>query len=110
MDIKTSPKKYSKAANASIKIEDISESIELIKKSKADYEFRTTFVPGLVSSEDLDEIGKWLGNIKKFSVQQFRNKNVLDKSWEKIVPYSDDKFKGLAKLAEKYFQKTEIRE
>jgi len=105
MDIKTSKKGYDKAVGKKVDFKKIEKSVELIKNSKVDYEFRTTVVPGIVG--DFEEIGKWLKGVKKYVLQQFQNKKVLDKSFKKIEPYSN--FKDFEKILKKYIKNIEIR-
>jgi len=84
-------------------------SIKLIKNSGIDYEFRITVVPGIVNQKDIQKIGKWLKGIKKFALQQFQNQKVLDKSFEKIKPYSDKILKDFQKILKKYIKDIEVR-
>jgi pyruvate formate lyase activating enzyme len=109
MDIKTSLDKYEKATRVKFDLEKVNESIDLIKNSGVDYEFRTTVVPGLVEKEDIEEIGKWLNGVKKIALQQFQNKKVLDKKFEKIQPYSEEALKVFKKILEKYINEVELR-
>src|SRR3989338_1289419 len=71
MDIKSSKEKYSKAAGIKVDIDKIQESINLIRDSGVDYEFRTTVVPDFFSEEDAKSIGEWLKGSKKYALQQF---------------------------------------
>jgi pyruvate formate lyase activating enzyme len=117
MDIKTSPDKYEKiypvksrnAGAAKQLFNRIKKSTELIKNSGIDYEFRTTVVSGLVEKEDVEKIGKWLNGAKKIALQQFQNKKVLDKNFEKIKPYPDETLKEFAKILEEYIGRVELR-
>lgn len=109
MDIKTSPGKYMQATNVKIDTEKIKQSVELIKNSGIDYEFRTTVVPELVDTEDIKKIGKWLNGAKKIALQQFQNKKVLDNKFEKIKPYPDETLKEFAKILEKHVERVELR-
>jgi len=117
MDIKTSPSKYEKvypvksrnAGAAKQLFNRVKKSVELIKNSGIDYEFRTTVVPGLVDEKDIEQIGKWLKGSKKFALQQFQNKKVLDKKFTKIQPYSEEILKSFKKILEKYIEKVELR-
>jgi len=109
MDIKTSLGKYEKAVGAKFDLEKIKKSVELIKKSGIDYEFRTTVVPGEVEEKDIEQIGKWLKGVKKFALQQFQNKKVLDKKFEKIQPYSDEVLKVFKNILGKYINEVELR-
>lgn len=109
MDIKTSPDKYGKVTNTEVNIKNIKESIELIKNSRIDYEFRTTVVPGLIGKRDIEKIGKWLKGAKKIALQQFNNKKVLDKKLEKLQPYPEETIKEFGKILEKNIKEVEIR-
>ena len=109
MDIKSSQNNYSKAAGVKVDLGKINKSIDLIKNSNIDYEFRTTVVPGLVGKKDIEEIGKWLKGTKNFALQQFQNKKVLDKEFEKIQPYSEETLKEFKKMLEKNIKKVELR-
>lgn len=109
MDIKTSLDKYKQAINVKIDLENIKKSVEIIKNSGIDYEFRTTVVPGIVEKEDIEKIGEWLQDAKKFALQQFRNQKVLNKEFEKIQPYSEQTLKEFKKILEKYIEEVELR-
>ena len=71
MDIKNSPQKYALTVGAEPEMEKIQESVELLKNSGTDYEFRTTVVKELHSPEDLCAIGKWIKGCSKYYLQQF---------------------------------------
>ncbi|PIY60680.1 anaerobic ribonucleoside-triphosphate reductase activating protein, partial [Candidatus Woesearchaeota archaeon CG_4_10_14_0_8_um_filter_47_5] len=108
MDIKAPKEDYSKVANASVDIGSIEQSIALIKKSAPDYEFRMTVVPTLHSAEDIQKIAQWLGSAKRFTLQQFRQKNTLDKRFEKITPYEPDVLRQFKAILEKHITTVEI--
>jgi pyruvate formate lyase activating enzyme len=120
MDIKTSidvkvksqkskVKKYNIATGTKVNIDNIIRSVELIKNSGIDYEFRTTVVPGLVEKEDIERTGEWLRGAKKIVLQQFQNKKVLDKNFEKTQPYQDKILKEFARILGKYIKEVELR-
>jgi len=109
MDIKSSLEKYPDAVGAQINPRDIQKSIDLIRQSGTDYEFRTTAAPGIINKKEIKKIGQWLKHAKKFALQQFRTEKTLDKSWQKIKPYPDEQLKEMAKIAQPYFDKVELR-
>lgn len=75
MDIKSSKKGYSTAIGLdTLNIELIEESVEIIKNSNIEHEFRTTLVKELHSIDDLISIAKWLGPSEKFFLQTFEDK------------------------------------
>lgn len=111
MDFKAPLKKYPKVVNATVNIENLKKSIDIIKKFP-DYEFRITVVPKLTSKEDLLEIAKYLKKHKankKFFLQEFRPVKCLDKSFEKEKPYSKEEMQEMLEMLKPYFQHIEIR-
>jgi len=109
MDVKTSWLKYNRATGVKVDLEKIKKSVEIIKNSGIDYEFRTTIVPSEVEEEDIKKIAKWFKGAKKFVLQQFQNKKVLDKRFKKIQPYAEETLKEFRKILGKYIEKVELR-
>ncbi len=109
MDIKNSPSNYAKTAGRKVDLNKIRKSIDLIRNSGIDYEFRITVAPTLVKKEEIEEIGKWLKGVKKFALQQFQNQKVLDKVFEKIQAYSEKILKDFQKILKKYIKEVELR-
>ncbi len=117
MDIKTSILKYEKvypvksreAGAAEQLFNGVKKSINIIKNSNQDYEFRTTVVPGIVEEKDIQEMAELLKGSKKIALQQFRNQKVLNKEFETLQPYSKKTLKEFKKILEKYIPKVELR-
>jgi len=116
MDIKTSILKYNKV-KAKNKISQVQKSINIIRDSNTDYEFRTTVVPGIVDEKDIKEMGEWLKGAKKFVLQQFRpassttsSDRFLNPSFENIKPYSLQELQKMIKIIEPYVDVIELRE
>lgn len=108
MDIKTSILKYNKL-NAENKISQVQRSINIIKDSKKDYEFRTTVVPKIVDEEDIKEIAQWLNGVKKIVLQQFRPGKVLDSSFENTKPYPVQDLKKMVKILKPHIEVVGLR-
>jgi pyruvate formate lyase activating enzyme len=108
MDIKTSLRKYSQLGKA-IDKKKLIQSIEIIKSSKVDYEFRTTIVPGLVTSQDLMQICTLINGAETLVLQQFIPNDTLDKKFETIKPYTREQIEKLAQPLEKYVKKILLR-
>jgi len=81
LDIKNSYEKYAKTCGVNkFIIENIKKSIEILKSSNIDYEFRTTIIKEYHNIEDILKILDIVGD-KKYYLQNFENSdNVLDKS------------------------------
>jgi pyruvate formate lyase activating enzyme len=100
MDIKAplDKEKYSRATGVDVDIERIKKSIELIKNSGIDYEFRTTVVPGLHRKQDIVEMAKAIGPAKKYFLQNFRGeKGTIDPSLEGKKAFDEEEIKEAMK-------------
>lgn len=95
LDVKTTFSKYRKITGANVGFE-VKKSMEYINDAGVHLEIRTTYVPTLHTKKDIINL---VDEIKSevYTIQQFRNKNVLDPALEKVeVPNPHD----LVKLAE----------
>jgi pyruvate formate lyase activating enzyme len=88
----------------------VSRSIDLIKNSGIDYEFRMTVVPLLHSKKDIMEIAKKLGPAKKFYLQQFRPGKNLDKKFEHEKTYSSKELSEFCEAIKPYFDYCGVRD
>ncbi|MCX6642456.1 MAG: anaerobic ribonucleoside-triphosphate reductase activating protein, partial [Candidatus Bathyarchaeota archaeon] len=82
---------------------EIIESIQQIRRSGVDYEFKTTMVPGLVSEKDLKDIVILLAGSKRFTLQRFKPGNTLSKEYSNVKPYSETEMRRFLDLAVPYF-------
>jgi pyruvate formate lyase activating enzyme len=91
MDVKAPKSKYHQLAGLPVEMAKIEASIDLIKNKAPAYEFKTTFIPGLLKKEDIIEIAQWLTGADVYYLQQFKPHSPLMSSvLEKAVPYSRD--------------------
>lgn len=100
MDIKAPFEKYQLLTNTVLDIKLIKESIDLIKKSNIDYEFRTTYVAGMLDETDLIKISDEMKNARKWIVQEFKPEKSMDKvSIFKHYPVNFSWFKARKNIA-----------
>ena len=99
MDIKTSWKKYSRATGVAVNVERLIESVNLIKQSSIEHEFRTTCVPSLVDDGDIKEITKIIGRSGLYTLQQYQPEGTLDASYSMIIPYSRERLQDFLQIA-----------
>ena len=110
MDIKSDLENYNRTTNSKVDLERIKLSVDLIRNSGVDYEFRTTAVPGLHKEEDFAKIGKWLEGAKKYVLQAFEDKGkILDPRLLKKTRGKGLDLEKISKNIEKYFGKVEVR-
>ncbi|MFH1645099.1 MAG: anaerobic ribonucleoside-triphosphate reductase activating protein [Candidatus Omnitrophota bacterium] len=100
---------YKQATGADVNIDDIILSKDIIMNSGADYEFRTTFVPGGVDLGDIEKISAQISNAKKYCIQQFVPRDVLDPRFMQIKPYPEEYLNQAVVLARQYVSKVVIR-
>lgn len=95
LDVKTTFSKYRKITGANVGFQ-VKKSMELINEAGVHLEARTTYVPTLHTKKDIINLADEI-DAEIYTIQQFRNKNVLDPALEEVeVPNPHD----LAKLAE----------
>lgn len=108
MDIKTSPERYPRATGGCASFADVAKSVEIVK-GFADYEFRTTMVPDIVTPDDIREILSVLGPVKRFVIQQFRPGKTLSRSMSDVRPYPTLMLEDIADEARKYASEVTVR-
>lgn len=110
MDIKADIQNYEKLCNVPVMIQNIEKSIDLIKNSDIDYEFRTTVVPNLVGKKEILSIGSWLKGSRKFAIQNFRpSKSLIDNNLKQLSPYSHQELNEMKESVKQFFDEVEIR-
>jgi pyruvate formate lyase activating enzyme len=106
--------KYSDATNTKLEfsdLEDICRSIDLIKKSKIDYEFRTTLIPTVHTKKDIEQICKYaIKGAKKYVIQNFWNSGALiNPDFKKLNPLSSKELMSYSEIAMKYIKNVKTR-
>lgn len=110
MDVKAPKNKYSTLSGVKTDVKKIEKSIEIIRSSGVDYEFKTTFVPNLLTKEGILEIGIWLKGSKKFYLQQFKSDApVISSDFENVSPYSKEELISALGKVKAFFEICNIR-
>ena len=101
LDVKTTFSKYKKITGANIGFQ-VKKSMDLINEAGVHLEARTTYVPTLHTKKDIrnlvDEI-----EAEVYTIQQFRNKNVLDPALESVDVPNPHELEKLAREIKPYF-------
>ena len=110
MDIKGPlDERYDKLSGVKTDLGRVKAGIKIIRESRLSYEFRTTVVPGLLESKDIEDIAKYISGAEKFVFQQF----VADHTWNEdlraVKPYPREKLEEMVKVAKAYVANTFIR-
>ena len=103
LDVKTTFSKYRKITGANVGF-NVKKSMKLINDdSNVHLELRTTYVPTLHTKKDmLNLVDEIKGDI--YTIQQFRNKNVLDPALEKVEVPNPHDLRKLAEELKPYFE------
>jgi pyruvate formate lyase activating enzyme len=110
MDVKSSKDNYSDITKVSVNIDDIDQSIRIIKEDAPDYEFKTTVIPRYHTKEDILEIARWIQGAKRYFLQQFKKDTMLLSSeLSQVRPYSVDELKAMCELVKPYVGACAIR-
>ncbi len=110
MDIKTSIDRYDVAVGLELNTDRILNSIKIILESPIEYEFRTTCVPGLVGSKEIESIARLIEGAAHYYLQQYRvEQPTLDPSYMKLSPYPAEKLESFKAIAQKYVTSVSIR-
>lgn len=106
MDIKAPLPLYQKLTRSKVKPEDIMRSMELIRLSGLDYEFRTTVAPQILFGEDLYDIHQLLNEGDRYFLQPCHYTTTLDDLTGHDLPAMDLKqskeYRKLEDWAEKH--------
>lgn len=107
VDIKNTLDKYNMTTGTDdVDTDNILKTIEILKNSYIDYEFRTTVVKEFHSEEDILKIAKMIAGAKKYYLQMYVDKETV------ISPgfhhYSKNEMEHLKDIASQYV-KTELR-
>lgn len=110
MDVKAPKKKYNKLSGVKTDIKKIEKSIKIIQDSGVDYEFKTTFVPELLSKKDILDIAKWLKGSKRYYLQQFKNDtDLLSPGLVNIKKHPSELFIEIKEEIKSYFDVCNVR-
>jgi len=109
MDIKAPIIKYMQSVSRSVDVDAIRKSIEIIKSSGVDYEFRTTIVRSMLSLQDLEQIGMEIAGAKRYFLQKFVPTKVISPQFIKKSTYTDDELVSIKSTMENYVEFCGIR-
>jgi len=110
MDIKNAPSKYAATVCRPVNIDDLQKSIELIKNSGVDYEFRTTILQSLHTQGDILELAKFIKGAKKLALQKFIPRaELVDNEYANDKSFSLEALEKIAQLCEEWVEKCEVR-
>jgi len=108
MDIKNRPAEYAKACGTAVDVEKIKKSVEILKSSGVEHEFRTTVVKGIHTADDVAECAKWLGESEKYFLQCYKESDDII-SPDGLSAFSRDDLGEILAQAQKFNPNTALR-
>lgn len=109
MDVKTIPQKYHLVTLNQVPAENILESINLIKESGIDYEFRTTVAPEIVTKEDIFQIVELIKPARAYFLQPFKGIKTLDPRFAQLKGISEEELKEIITQIKPFFKECALR-
>jgi len=99
MDLKARPENYILATGGRARFSSVRESaLFLMQQTEADYEFRSTMVPGFINAEDvlllIEELKPY--RIKRYALQIFRSEKTLSSELHGLPAYPRGYIEALA--------------
>ena len=108
MDIKNRPDKYAETVGIpGFSTENVEKSLSLLRSSDIPYELRTTVVRQFHTPGDLAAIGKWLGDVPAYYIQNFEDSGNLIQSG--LTGFSPEELQILADSAKTHLKSVFIR-
>jgi pyruvate formate lyase activating enzyme len=109
MDIKTSLTEYQNLVGKFVKPNNILESIRLLITNDIDYEFRSTLIKEIHSSNTLEVMSDMIGGAKKIYLQTFRPDHTLDEEFQNYHPFEKKEMDSIVLTFKKNVQEVYIR-
>ena len=110
MDIKAPLEKYKEVVKTEVDPLKIKRSIDIIRKSPIEHEFRTTIAKNLLTENDIISIARLIKGEKLYVLQKFVSSKSLDPSFtEKFWPYSNAELSEIKHKVEKYVERVVVR-
>ena len=101
--------KYSEIVCNKVNTGNILKSIDIIKKSGINFEFRTTVVNSQLSVADFIAIGEMIKGADKYYLQKFIPTKTLDKDFINQTTYTNEEFAPIIESLKKYINRVEVR-
>lgn len=108
MDIKNSKERYNETIGIdNFDISLMEKSVEILRNSDVDFEFRTTVTKNFHTMEDIEKIGEWIKGTEKYYLQNFVDSgNLIDSNVEGV---SKEEMQLMLERIKKYVPMAEIR-
>ena len=107
MDVKNSRELYARTCGLSDFPAEVEESIDIIMSAGIPYEFRTTVVRELHSTESIEALAEWIRGAEKYYLQSFIDSG--DTIGQGYSAYSAEEMTALLEITKKYIPTAALR-
>lgn len=108
MDVKSSKKRYAKACGTDVDTEKIQKSIEILKSSGIEHEFRTTVVKGIHTADDIAECAALIGADENYFLQSYTESEDIIAP-EGLSSFTHDELNQILAAAQKFAPRAKLR-
>ncbi|MCM8769324.1 MAG: anaerobic ribonucleoside-triphosphate reductase activating protein [Candidatus Omnitrophica bacterium] len=108
LDIKAALSRYEKVVGVPVKIENLRRSVELVKSSGLEYDFRTTVVPDLLRETDIHTIGQLIQGARRHIFQRFVPSKTVNPEFLQTSSPSREQLEKLRQIMAQYVEQGEI--
>ncbi len=111
MDIKNSPEKYAETVGnvPGFSLDAVRNSVELLRNSRIDHEFRTTVAHPFHTPEDFEAVGQWLQGAPRYFLQKFTEHGELLGDMPDMGALSDELMHACLETVKPYIPAAELR-
>ncbi|HDQ70796.1 MAG TPA: anaerobic ribonucleoside-triphosphate reductase activating protein [Chloroflexi bacterium] len=110
LDVKAPPDRYPRLAGLrDVDVTRVARSVALLRESGISHECRTTVVPGLLDTDDVEVIARWIAGADLYVLQQFRAQHTLDPTLAEVSPYPVARLQAMAERASQYVPRVQVR-
>ena len=108
VDVKNSRERYGETVGVpDFDLRPVEETVEFLKQGKVPYEFRTTVVRELHTTEDIGKIGQWIAGADRYFLQNFVDSGAL--IGEGFHAHEKAVLKEMRDLAAHFVKSAEVR-
>lgn len=108
MDIKNAPELYEKTVGVKVDMAAVEESRDFLLSAPVDYEFRTTVVKGLHTTESIKGAARWIQGAREYYLQQFKDSgDILD--LQGLEAFNEKEMHALTSAAAQYVPTVKLR-
>ena len=110
MDIKASLDSYDEVTSVKVNKQNIKRSIEIIKNSQIEYEFRTTAIPDIINENEIKKILELIKGSKKYFIQQFKpDGKTIDSKYNSMEALPKEKLNSFKEISSDYVEEAGVR-